>query len=78
MTFLSFCAALTVFLYNIFTLSEVSDTPLLWSFMICTVSIGFGVTIVCQEVTAGVVAILGFIRRRLVETTQYKHLTGEL
>jgi hypothetical protein len=41
MTLLVFCSSLSVFLYYVFSISERTDTPLIWAFVVCFITIGY-------------------------------------
>lgn len=62
MTLLVFCSSLSVFLYYVFSISERTDTPLIWAFMVCAVTIGFGVMAVCHEVVDALFRLLKFLK----------------
>jgi hypothetical protein len=72
MTFLVFCSSLSIVLYYAFSTEEVSDIPLIWTFMICTVTIGYGVTVVCNEIMSGLITILKFAKQRLTARNSEK------
>jgi uncharacterized protein (DUF486 family) len=62
MTLLVFCSSLSVFLYYVFSVSERTDTPLIWAFMVCAVTIGFGVMAVCHEFVDVLFRLLKFLK----------------
>lgn len=66
MTFLVFCSSLSVFLYYMFSISERSDIPLIWTFMICTVTIGYGATVVCSELMGALCEVLIFLKNYIL------------
>lgn len=62
MTLLVFCSSISVFLYYVFSISERTDTPLIWAFMVCAVTIGFGVMAVGHEFVDALFRLFKFLK----------------
>lgn len=62
MTLLVFCSSLSVFLYYVFSISERTDTPLIWAFVVCFITIGFGAMVVCNEIVDALIRLLKFLK----------------
>jgi len=65
MTLLVSFSALAIFFYYIFSRDERTDTPLIWAFMLCAVTMGFGATIVCNELVDAVFRLLKYLKSKL-------------